>query len=169
MTAAAERPDTDRVVLRRATLDDGAAMWRIARDSRVLDLNTSYAYLIMARDFGQHSTVAELDGEVVGFCMSYLRPADPGTLFVWQIAVDEAARGLGLAGRMLQAGVEATGATALESTVTTDNDASNALFAGFARRNGATETITEFITPEHFPADDVHDAELLHRIEPLDA
>ena len=42
------------VIFRAATLDDGAAMWRIARDSRVLDLNTSYAYLIMARDFGEH-------------------------------------------------------------------------------------------------------------------
>ncbi|SNC62163.1 L-2,4-diaminobutyric acid acetyltransferase [Kytococcus aerolatus] len=152
---------------RRATLADGAAMWRIARDSRVLDLNTSYAYLIMARDFGEHSSVVEVDGEVVGFCMSYLRPADPSTLFVWQIAVDSSQRGKGLAGRLLEETVRATGATALESTVTADNDASNALFAGFAARSGATETITEFITPDHFPADDVHGAELLHRIEPL--
>ena len=63
--------------------------------------------------------------------------------------------------------VDATGARALESTVTTDNDASNALFARFAERRGATETVTEFITRDHFPPDDVHDAELLHRIEPL--
>mgnify|MGYP002651547875 CR=1 FL=1 len=52
------------VTFRAATLDDGAAMWRIARDSQVLDVNTSYAYLLMARDFGAHSAVAEMGGEV---------------------------------------------------------------------------------------------------------
>ncbi|WP_374929020.1 diaminobutyrate acetyltransferase [Kytococcus sedentarius] len=161
--------DAGQVTLRAATLDDGAAMWRIARDSQVLDLNTSYAYLIMARDFGAHSAVAEVDGEVVGYCMSYLRPQAPDTVFVWQIAVDSSQRGRGLAGRLLDQVVETTGASALESTVTADNDASNALFAGFAARRGATETITEFITGDHFPIDDVHDAELLHRIEPLNA
>lgn len=155
------------VTFRTPTLDDGAAMWRIARDSQVLDVNTSYAYLLMARDFGAHSAVAEVGGEVVGYCMSYLRPQDPNTVFVWQIAVDASQRGRGLAGRLLDAVVDATGARALESTVTTDNDASNALFARFAERRGATETVTEFITRDHFPPDDVHDAELLHRIEPL--
>ncbi|WP_238138114.1 diaminobutyrate acetyltransferase [Kytococcus schroeteri] len=156
------------LILRRPTMDDGAAMWRIARDSGVLDLNTSYAYLLMAHDFGATSTVAEADGQVVGYVMSYLRPAAPDTLFVWQVGVDASQRGQGVAGRMLQATVEATGATALETTVTADNDASNALFAGFARRHGATEEVTEFITPAHFPTDDVHDAELLHHIAPLD-
>lgn len=32
-------------------VEDGAAIWRIARDSRTLDLNSSYSYLLWCRDF----------------------------------------------------------------------------------------------------------------------
>ena len=102
--------DSPGLQIRPPSLADGAAMWRIARDSQVLDVNTSYAYLLMARDFGAHSAVAEVGGEVVGYCMSYLRPQDPDTVFVWQIAVDASQRGRGLAGRLLDAVVDATGA-----------------------------------------------------------
>ena len=42
-------------------------MWRVARDSGTLDLNTSYAYLLLARDFAQTSRIAVHDGAVVGF------------------------------------------------------------------------------------------------------
>ncbi|MGY5138554.1 diaminobutyrate acetyltransferase, partial [Streptomyces nigrescens] len=32
-------------------VEDGAAIWRIARDSKTLDLNSSYSYLLWCRDF----------------------------------------------------------------------------------------------------------------------
>ncbi|WP_223277849.1 GNAT family N-acetyltransferase [Janibacter sp. YB324] len=85
-------------VLRRPTLEDGGAMWRVARDSQTLDLNSSYAYLLWARDFAATSVVAERDGAVVGFVSGYVRPDSPGTLMVWQVAVDADQRGHGLAG-----------------------------------------------------------------------
>src|SRR3954469_14238353 len=44
---------------------DGAAIWRIARDSKVLDLNSSYSYLLWCRDFAATSAVArDENGEV---------------------------------------------------------------------------------------------------------
>ena len=37
---------------------DGAALWRIAKDSGNLDLNSSYSYLLWCRDFAGTSAVA---------------------------------------------------------------------------------------------------------------
>lgn len=151
--------------------DDGGALWRIARDSRVLDLNSSYAYLMWCRDFAGTSVVArDGDGQPVGFITGYLRPEQPETLFVWQVAVDEAQRGRGLAGALLD-GLAARvcaahGVTALETTITEDNAASIRLFTSFAERHGAT--VTREVLFGDFP-DEGHDPEVLHRIGPIGA
>ncbi|MDX5310866.1 MAG: GNAT family N-acetyltransferase, partial [Rhodococcus sp. (in: high G+C Gram-positive bacteria)] len=77
-------------------------MWQIARDSKVLDVNSSYAYVLWCRDFAATSVVATAgDHEAVGFVSGYRRPEAPDTLFVWQVAVDQDQRGRGVAGRML--------------------------------------------------------------------
>jgi L-2,4-diaminobutyric acid acetyltransferase len=142
-------------------------MWRLARDSGTLDLNTSYAYLLLARDFAATSRLALRDGEGVGFVLGYLRPTAPQTLFVWQIAVDASQRGKRVAGRLLDSLLaDLPEVRALETTITEDNAASQRLFASFARRHGAGEDVTELITEEHFP-DAGHGAELLHTIGPL--
>ena len=155
--------------IRPPSLADGADMWRLARDSGTLDLNTSYAYLLLARDFAASSRLALQDGEAVGFVLGYLRPTAPGTLFIWQIAVDASQRGKQVAGRMLDALLEdLPQVTQLETTITEDNTASQRLFAAFARRHGAEERIEPLITEQHFP-DAGHGAELLHTISPLHA
>lgn len=142
---------------------DGAAMWRLARDSGSLDLNTSYAYLLFARDFADTCRVAVVDGDVVGFVLGYRRPTEPETLFVWQIAVDPAQRGKQLAGRLL--GDVAADARFVEASITADNAASQRLFERFARDRGADLTRGEFLAASDFP--DGHDAEGLVRIGPL--
>jgi len=153
--------------IRPPSLEDGAAMWRLARDSGTLDLNTSYAYLLLARDFAATSRLALQDGEAVGFVLGYLRPTAPQTLFVWQIAVDASQRGKQVAGRLLDALLaENPGVRTLETTITADNTASQRLFASFARRHDAREDVTDLITEQHFP-DAGHGAELLHTISPL--
>ena len=151
------------IALRHPTLEDGAHMWRIARDSGSLDLNTSYAYLLFARDFADSCLVAVIDGEVGGFVLGYRRPAEPETLFVWQIAVDPSHRGHGLAARLLDA--VASGARHVEATITADNTASQRLFTSFARRHGADLVCALLLATHHFP--DEHDAEGLVRIGPL--
>ena len=77
----------------RPAVADGAALWRIARDSKTLDLNSSYSYLLWCRDFAATSAVARDEtGQPVGFVTGYTRPERPRTLLVWQVAVDEAFR-----------------------------------------------------------------------------
>lgn len=151
--------------MRSPQLTDGAAMWRLTRDTGVLDLNSSYQYLLWCRDFAATSVVAESHGQHFGFITGFMRPDEPGTLMIWQVAVDTAARGHGLASRMLDYLVESTNAQHLETTVTDDNAASKKLFASLADRHGAQHDITALFTPDIYPDD--HDTEYLHRIGPL--
>src|ERR1700743_1213544 len=70
-------------------VEDGGALWRIARDSGVLDLNSSYSYLLWCRAFAATWAVARADaGAPIGFVTGYVRPQAPEVLVVWQVAVD---------------------------------------------------------------------------------
>lgn len=141
-------------------------MWRLARDSRVLDLNTSYAYLLWARDFAATSVVAHVGDRAVGFVSGYLRPDEPTTLMVWQVAVDASQRGQGLGRRMLDHLAAETGAATLETTITADNEASIALFTSFGEAHGATVDREPLFPTEVFP-DEGHGTEYLFHIGPL--
>ena len=175
MTHSADHPSTtdqasgegSDLEFRPPSMEEGAAMWRIARDSGTLDLNTSYAYLIMARDFAATSRLAVSAGEPVGFVLGYRRPTAPERLFVWQIAVDESQRGRRVAARLLDGLLaDLPEVTTLETTITADNTASQRLFTSFAERHGAEHTIEPLLTEAHFP-DPGHGAELLHTISAL--
>ena len=152
-------------------LEDGGALWRIARDSRTLDLNSSYSYLLWCRDFAATSVVARDDtGEPVGFVTGYVRPERSRTLVIWQVAVDHAQRGRGLAGAMLDDLTERVtrerGVDRLETTITPDNTASQRLFTSYATRHGAAVEREVLFPRELFPDGD-HQPELLYRIGPL--
>ncbi|MFE6645139.1 diaminobutyrate--2-oxoglutarate transaminase [Nocardioides sp. NPDC057772] len=158
-----------RVDFRSPDLEDGQHLWRMARESRVLDVNTSYAYLLWARDFAATSIVATVDDDPGGFVIGYRRPDEPETLMIWQVAVDERHRGQGLARRMLDTLVDRLagdqGVRRLETTITADNSASIALFTSFANARGASIERTPLFEAEMFP--DGHDPELLFRIGPF--
>lgn len=148
-------------------------MWRIARDSRALDLNSSYSYLLWCRDYSATSVVArDAAGRPVGFVTGYVRPRQPRTLFVWQVAVDESQRGRGLAAAMLDGLLrrtgEALGVTSLETTVTPDNTPSNRLFTSLAERHGAPLARDVLFDAEAFP-ESGHEPEYLYRIGPVPA
>ncbi|HZB29751.1 MAG TPA: diaminobutyrate acetyltransferase [Streptosporangiaceae bacterium] len=148
--------------------DDGREMWRIARDTQVLDVNSPYSYLLWCRDFADSSVVVRDGDRVCGFITGYIRPRSAVTLFVWQVAVDQAYRGRGLAKRMLDYlgdRVVATGGRYLEATVTPDNIPSSRLFEGFARDRGCAVERHTLFTTEQFPRG--HQPEVLFRIGPL--
>lgn len=161
--ASLNGPDAE---LREPAVDDGTAMWRIAKDSRTLDLNSPYAYVLWARDFAATSVIATVAGNPAGFLTAYVRPADPATLMVWQVAVDAGYRGRRLAARMLEHVVAATPrCTHLETTITEDNAASIALFTSFARARGARVDRTPLFAGELLGAG--HATEHLFRIGPV--
>ncbi|MFC9914198.1 diaminobutyrate acetyltransferase [Streptomyces sp. NPDC127197] len=155
----------------RPAVSDGAAVWRLAKESGTLDLNSSYSYLLWCRDFAATSAVARADdGAAVGFITGYLRPDRPGTLLVWQVAVDAAYRGRGLAARLLDgltARVAAEqGLTSVETTITPGNTPSERLFTSYAARHDARVEREVLFETGLFP-DGPHDPEVLYRIGPL--
>jgi L-2,4-diaminobutyric acid acetyltransferase len=147
---------------------DGPELYRITRDSGVLDVNSSYVYLLWCRDFAQTSAVARVDGAVVGFVTGFIRPDAPDTLVVWQVAVDASQRGGGVASKLLDHLLERVlprGVRYLETTITPDNAASIKLFSALARRRDAELVRSELFTADLFP--DAHVGEDLYRIGPF--
>lgn len=137
----ADKGDPSDTVFRVPTAADGQRMWEIARDSGVLDLNSSYAYVLWGAEFADSSVVVESEGRVVGFVTGFLRQSEPDTIFVWQVGVDADQRGKGLAARMLHAIMDRLtdrGVVRLRTTISPDNEASQRTFGSVARDRGMT-------------------------------
>lgn len=158
------------LTFRRPRPDDAAAIWRLLPTIGGLERNTAYAYLLLCSHFADTSIVAEQGGEVVGFVAGYRPPTQPEAVFVWQVGVAPSARGQGLGGRLLD-GVLAMpgcqGARYLTATVSPDNEASLALFRGFARRRQVPCEEGPGFAARLFP--EPHPDENLIRIGPLSA
>lgn len=161
--------DKGELTLREPRPQDGAALHQLIEACPPLDLNSVYCYLLQCTHFSATSVVVERKGELVGAITGYLPPAQPDTLFIWQVAVSDKARGEGLARRMLNHIVDrdaCDGVSFMETTVTDDNKASWALFESFARhRDAALERSVMFDREEHFR--NAHDTEFLARIGPF--
>lgn len=167
LTSASPSTQASPVTFREPTVDDGGELWRIARDSETLDVNTSYSYLLWCRDFATTSILAEVEGRPGGFVTGYTKPDAPDTLMVWQVAVDDEFRGYGIARSMLEELVDRVPDVQwMETTITDDNPASIGLFTKFADSRDAEITRSELFTADLFPDD--HDPERLYRIGRLD-
>ena len=67
---------------------DGAALHRLISECPPLDLNSLYAYLLLAEHFSDTCVLAEsAGGRIDGFISAYVLPDRPDVLFVWQVAV----------------------------------------------------------------------------------
>lgn len=152
--------------------DDGIAVHELIARCPPLDPNSRYCNLLQCSHFADTSIIAvAADGNALGFISGYRVPARPDTLFVWQVAVDAAARGLGLGSRLLLGLLERPDLADihyLETTIGHDNQASWALFERLARALSAeTQTTTLFESQRHF--DGCHADEVLLRIGPFSA
>lgn len=144
-------------------------MSRLIASSPPLDTNSAYCNLLQCTDFRETCVLAERGDCLHGWVSAYRPPSSAEQLFVWQVAVDPAARGEGLALKMLDellARPAAAGASVLSTTITEDNEASWNLFQAFARRHGATLTkAPRFERDAHFGG--AHETEWAAHIAPL--
>ena len=159
----------ENIVLRIPTLKDGIGVFDLVKSCPPLDTNSSYCNLLQCSHFASTSVAAEHQGELAGFISGYIIPDRPNTLFVWQVAVSEHARGVGLASRMLRQLLERSNCkniTYLETSITQDNQASWALFKGLAKTLTLDLQSMEWMDSDvHFSGR--HDSEALVRIGPL--
>jgi len=160
-------------VLRPPIPSDGASVFRLISRCPPLDINSMYCNLLQCTHFASTSVSAvqklNTKEELVGFISAYLMPEREDTLFIWQVAVDERARGIGLAGNMLKHILErpqCSQVTYLETTITESNMASWALFKSLASKLGTTlEKSVMFDRDKHLAGE--HDTEFLARIGPF--
>lgn len=109
-----------------------------------LDGNSLYASLLHCTHFADACALARSRGRAVGWVSGYSLPRKPDTYFLWQVAVDEEARGLGLPKRMVTSILSReTGRDFryLHATITSDNRPSWRFFEGLARFLRAPLTI----------------------------
>ncbi|WP_041781864.1 diaminobutyrate acetyltransferase [Mycolicibacterium chubuense] len=161
--------------LRRPVDSDAIAIHRLVAETGVLDLNSTYAYLLMATDFADTSIVADRGEGLCGVITGYHPPSRPEVLFIWQVAVTSSARGTGLAAAMLDRLTQRVRESrhghplTVEATVAPGNAPSRALFGAFARRHGVPLTEHEHFRAEHLDPQLSHEDEPVLRIGPIAA
>lgn len=167
--------DASRVALRRPLVSDAPAVWRLVRDSDILDTNSLYYYNLWFRDFAGTSIVADAGGRVVGFVTGYVRPERPDTLMAWQSAVAPGCRAPGLAVRMLHEladRVAAQGVSRVETTVNPGNRAVIMMLRKFARERGLAVHTEVLFTADDFAeaaeGGGAHPPEVLYRMVPAE-
>lgn len=162
-------PDFDSVSLRLPKLEDGMDVFKLISDCPPLDINSSYCNLLQCSHFASTSVAAFVGDSLVGFISGYALPDKPNTLFVWQVAVSENARGRGLASKMLTHILSRSCNSHieyLETTITEDNQPSWELFKRFAKKNDAGFRSSEWMDKrKHFAGQ--HESESLVRIGPF--
>ena len=154
---------------RRPSATDGADVFRLIKACPPLDTNSMYCNLLQCTHFSNTSIAAVHDNNIVGFVSGYIIPDRPDTLFIWQVAVDESARGHGLASRMLKELLSRpvfNKLSYIETTITKSNDASWGLFDSLTKNlNTKINKSTMFDRDRHFSGN--HDTEILARIGPF--
>jgi L-2,4-diaminobutyric acid acetyltransferase len=163
--------DTQRIAFRHPTLEDGNRVYDLVRRCPPLDLNSSYSYFLLCSHFRDTCVVAEDGDRLVGFLSAYLIPDRADTLFAWQMAVDESARGHGLAGKMLDhllAQPACAEVRSLETTVSPSNQASRRVFFRLAEKLQTGSNEESFLEAGHFGTES-HEEERLIRIGPWNA
>lgn len=146
-------------------------LYSLALASGGLDVNSPYAYLLFSHYFSNTCIVAESDDGPAGFVLGFRPPAQPETLFVWQITTAPEHRGQGIGVEMLAALLERLaddGVNRLEATVTPSNEASQKMFQAVARRFGARydENNAPLFSATMFPGEE-HEEERLIQIGPI--
>jgi L-2,4-diaminobutyric acid acetyltransferase len=154
--------------LRPPVLEDGKAVHELIKRCPPLDVNSSYNYFLLCSHFRDTCVVAEANDRIVGFLSAYLIPSRPDTLFIWQVAVDKASRGTGLAGRMLEQVADrpvCANVRTLETTISPSNLSSRRVFERFAEKHHTPSHEETFLEASHFGAE-AHEEERLIRIGP---
>ncbi|WP_421849381.1 diaminobutyrate acetyltransferase [Marinomonas sp.] len=162
--------NSEKIVFTKPSALDGMAVNQLVASCPPLDTNSVYCNLLQASHFAETSVAASLEnGEMVGFVSGYIIPNQVDTLFIWQVAVSEKARGQGLAKKMVSSLLERSNCSDvryIETSITASNEGSWALFRRLANQLGVPlEESVMFDKQDHFKGK--HDTEHLVRIGPF--
>jgi L-2,4-diaminobutyric acid acetyltransferase len=151
-------------IIRIPTINDGEAVFKLVKSSPPLDLNSQYYYHIICNDFSETSVIVEEQNKIIAFCSSYFKPKNPKVLFIWQIAVEEEYRKLGIATKILNHLKKNLNIQSIETTISPSNKASQKLFESFAKYHKATINKKIFLSASNF-GENNHEEETLYKIK----
>lgn len=129
--------DISKVSLKQPTADLGFTVNKLILECPPLDQNSLYCNLLQCHHFSATSIAAIYESELIGFISGYVIPERSNTLFIWQVAVDQRARGVGLAKEMLCELLKRPSCSKVqffETSITTKNNASWKLFERLAKQ-----------------------------------
>ena len=153
--------------------EDGPRVHQLIEQCPPLNTNSMHCNLLQCTHFARTSVAAlqenEANNNLLGFISAYLIPERNDTLFIWQVAVCEEARGLGLAINMMKQILDRPQCAQvryLETTITESNKASWGLFKSLAKKlETRLEKPAMFHCDKHFTGK--HKSELLVRLGPF--
>lgn len=157
------------IVYRQPTLKDSTEIYALVDRSEPLDLNSRYCYMLICTHFIDTSLVVESGGNVVGLVSGYRNPKRPETLFIWQVAVDGAVRGRGVALTMLKTLLQRESLKdiqTVETTISPSNLPSQKLFRRLASELNAAISERPYFDKTLFGGE-AHEDEHLFTIGPI--
>ncbi|MCA9395700.1 MAG: diaminobutyrate acetyltransferase [Candidatus Omnitrophica bacterium] len=165
-----QTPSKDAAVLFRSPkTSDAAVIAGMVRESKVLDPNSDYSYLLLCSHFSDTCLIAEGAEGPAGFVTGYTVPKHNDTLFIWQIYVEPVYRRTGLGISMIEALLEKQipqGICYIEATINPSNKSSQKMFQFLAAKHNTRCEETVFFNKDLFQSDR-HEEEVLYRIGPI--
>lgn len=155
------------ILIRKPIKKDAPKIHKLVDESKVLDLNSEYLYLLQSTHFSSTCSVAIYEDKVIGFVSGYMIPNCENTLFIWQVAVDSEYRGNDLARRLIMNIVnrDELNIKNIQTTVSPSNKSSLRVF-----EKTAFELNTQIKAEKFFEIDDFnnsHEEEVLYKIGPF--
>jgi len=152
------------VTIRQAGEEEFLEIHRFISGCGVLESYAEHFFKIILRYFGNTSFLAEADGKIAGLMWGFGSQKDPETFFLWQIGVDPAFRGEGIAHRIMEHAEEhlpRLGFRRIEVTVAPENVPSRRLFErrgyeNISAREGKTIEVDGALAVEDYYRPDGH-------------
>lgn len=141
-------------LIRKPTVNDGSMVWNLVKEAGELDVNSPYSYIMLFDLFKDTCAVAEIKEKIVGFVTAFKPSERKNALFIWQIAVAETHRGLGIGISLLKQLLEREenlGVRTVEATISPSNIPSRLLFNRLAKEFDTIIEISDGYTSNLFP------------------
>ncbi|QKF82306.1 diaminobutyrate acetyltransferase [Halarcobacter ebronensis] len=157
-----------KIYIRKPTKEYSKQVFRLIKECENLDLNSEYLYLLQNTHFKESCSIAVCENRVVGFVSGYKLPNEPEILFIWQVAINEEFRGIGLANKLISNTLKRklnSGITRIHTTVSPDNKSSIKMFTKLAKNLDTKIIAKKFFKKEDFI--NSHEEEVLYEIGPI--
>jgi L-2,4-diaminobutyric acid acetyltransferase len=157
-----------KIYIRKPKKEFAKKIYKLVEDTKILDLNSEYLYLLQTTHFKESCSIALCEENIVGFVSGYRLPNKPDTLFVWQVAIDENFRGMGLAAKLIANTLKRkinSDIKYIHTTVSPSNKSSIKMFTKLANYLKTEIKSKQFFEKEDFV--DQHEEENLYEIGPI--